>query len=154
MLPEHVDPVVFAIICLFAVVFSIAGLVMLYLVLRVPRQGHRAKLRIVDFEIHVGGEGEASPPVYEVLDGPRAGDIVRSDNFSSKSSSTVRTTSYPNKKTEKLKLRVGRETAGWVHPVDDKGLSTKNFVFQMLLAMPFLLVGVGAIALAVRMYFR
>lgn len=153
MLPDHIDPFVFWIVVAFAVAFSGVGLFMLFMTLRVRRNGSPAQLRLVDFEVHIGGEGEGYQPVYEVLDGPRAGSIVRSDNFSSRSQTTLMTSVFESREGEKLKKKIGQERRGWVHHTEDRGMSGGDLLRQILLASAFCVVGFGATAIILKMLF-
>ncbi len=153
MLPDHIDPIVFWIVVGFAVIFSAVGLFLLYLTFRVRRNGSPARLKLIDFEIHLGGEGEGYQPVYQVLDGPRKGEIVRSDTFSSQSQTTILTSDFKSKDSEKLKQKIGQERRGWVHHTEDRGMSSGDLLRQTLFASGFMVVGIGATALSLRMLF-
>ncbi len=153
MLPDHIDPIVFWIVLAFAVAFSVVGLVLLYLTFRVRTNGSPARLKLIDFEMHISSDGEGYPPVYEVLDGPRAGAIVRSGNFSSRPSGTVMTSETQTRDSEKLKQKIGQERRGWVHHTEDRGMSSGDLLRQTLFASGFLVVGIGATALILRMLF-
>ena len=148
MLPDHVNPVGFFIVVGFAIVFTGVGLWVILRTLRVRQQGIRTRFRIVDFEIHADSEGEAYPPVYEILDGPRCGEIVRSDTMSTASSMTVLNTNVESKRIRKLRNKIGTESKGWVHASDATGMTMKDMLGGVLFGAAFLIVGIGATALA------
>ena len=151
MLPEHVDPLVFLIVAVFAVVFTTAGLAILYITLRVRKGGIPARFRVADFAIHADSEGVGYSPVYEVLDGPRKGAMVTPGTFGKSRSGTILKNGNNSKEEQKLLSKIGQERKGWVHSSDDKGMTLKDSIGAILSGLAFLTIGVGAIFIAIRM---
>lgn len=140
-MPDNIDPLLFWGVLFFSAAFLGGGLYSLWRTLRVRRSGMPTLFKIVDFEIHVASEGEAYPPIYEVLEGPRKGDIVRSAAISSPSSVTVLNAGTTDSHTEKLKAKIGQQRSGWVHATDDIGMSIRDTIVHYLITAFLLIVG-------------
>lgn len=144
MLPDHVNPVLFLTALGFAILFTGGGLLTAYFTLRVRRAGLPARFRVIDFEIHADREGTSYSPVYEVLDGPRAGETVYSAMFGSRSKVTVLNAAIDAKAHDKLKAKIGEERKGWVDEKSNTGVTMKDMLGGLIFAGLALIVGFGA----------
>lgn len=151
MLPEHVDPLVFLIVAVFAVVFMMAGLIILYITLRVRQGGIPARFRVTDIEIHADSEGVGYSPVYEVLDGPRKGAMVTPGTFGKSRSGAILKNGDNSKEEQKRLSKIGQKRKGWVHSSDDRGMTLTDSIGAVLSGAAFLVIGIGAILVAIRM---
>lgn len=122
--------------------FTGTGAFLVYRSLRFIRHGNPVRFRVVDFMIIEGGEAEQYPALYEVLEGPRRGDIVRTNILERKvTTNTVLTTERTSAHYEHLRAKIGKERRGWVHDTDDIGATLMDFTGSLLIAGFVLIAG-------------
>lgn len=142
MLPDHVDPFVLGVLSLLCVVSTLVGVFMLRKVWMVWNEAVPARFRIADFAINTSGEGVFYKPLYEVLTGPRAGEIVSSSGVDSHVATyTVSTTDRDDKQIKKVRAQIGEECEGRVHPSLPVGVTKRNFMVELFGAGFILLFG-------------
>lgn len=152
MLPIHVDPFIFGVVSLLAFVFSAVGLLQFWLSLRVVFQGYKTRLLKVG-HLTIATEGGSSyEAIYQILDGPRAGQYGRPNiyRFSSKRSMIPNDPARFN--TSRLKESDRSERMGWVHRTSEFAVTRLDLIRNNFYALIFFGVGVGLAVLAFRMY--
>lgn len=133
---NQVDPFLLGVLCLLGVVSLGFGIIMLISAWTSWQDGMPTRFRIVDFAIIAAGEGTSFRPHYEVIDGPRKGDVVTSSGVeSSVSTYTVMTTTLDTKHVRKARTKIGAECAGRVHPTRPVGMTKQDHFWDMFAAM-------------------
>lgn len=152
MQPIHVDPFVFGIVSLLALVFSAVGLLQFWLSLRVVFHGYKTRLLTVGHITIATEDGSSYEAIYQILDGPRAGEFGRPNinRFSSKRSMIPNDPAKFN--TSRLKDSDRSERMGWVHRTSEFAVTRLDMIRNNFYALIFLGIGVVLAVLAIRMY--
>lgn len=129
-MPDYLEWIIIALAIVFAFVLDAVAIFLIRKNAKFRQIGIPARLRVLDLAlIRSGGSegGTQTVPIYEVLDGPRAGEKLRSDGKPLGSVATVKTLPESQMSAHKSKLgQIGRERTGWVHPTDPIAMAKQD----------------------------
>lgn len=119
-MPDHLEWIIAALAVVFAFVLDAVAIYLFRKNGKFRQIGIPARLRVLDLALIQSGDSEGGTqtvPIYEVLDGPRAGEKLRSDGKPLSSVATIKTLPESQMSAHQSKLRqIGQERTGWVHP--------------------------------------
>ncbi|MAP93888.1 MAG: hypothetical protein CMK07_02960 [Ponticaulis sp.] len=153
-MPESLEWIIAGLAVIFALVLGGMGVHFIRKNARFRKQGTSSRLKVLDLAVIVSGgsdPGTQIVPIYEILDGPRAGETLRSDGGSPAIQSTV--TKLPDAETSgyKSKLKqIGEVRTGWVHPTEPIAMAKKD---QALIgAVSIFMIGFAFMALGLAVF--
>ncbi len=137
-----VQPIPFAIVFGLMLVFVGLGLFLLVGAIQKAIQGRPARLRILDLVITRGAEGNHYSAIYEILNGPRQGEIVYEGATADKADAElISNTDLKYPWDEKQRAKIGRELNGWVLKNKKIGFPLSKVFINFLTAGFVLLCG-------------
>ncbi|MAK61295.1 MAG: hypothetical protein CMK09_09980 [Ponticaulis sp.] len=137
----------------FAGAFGGIGIYLFRQSLSFRKKGIATELNVLDMVIIQSGGSEPGTqiiPIYKVLEGPRAGDIVRADGGDPNITTTVLNLPEDQKPRYTGKfMQIGENRQGWVHQTKPIARAKKDQALQITIAAGLILVGIVAIGIAV-----
>lgn len=129
-MPDHLEWIIAALAIVFAIVLDAVAIYLIGKNAKFRSVGIPARLRVLDLALIQSGDSEGGTqtvPIYEVLDGSRAGEKLRSDGKPLGSVATVKALPEGQMAAHQSKLRqIGEERTGWVHPTDPIAMAKQD----------------------------